>query len=319
MESPCIRVAGIQIAPVFLDAEKTWGKLVEYIGEAHSNGANLITWGEALIPGYPIWVWTTNVSSWNDEQQKFVYGRYWREAIDLDESRIVSDMKVLAKELKVTFMGGIVEKEGGSLYCTLLTIGDDGRVLGRHRKIKPTFSERLVWADGDALGLKTHNVNGVTVGGLNCWENWLPLARAALHAQGEMLHIAVWPGSLSLIEDVTRFIALEGRSWVLSTSGLLRPGDFDHLDESEFAFKNQLSSRSTNWYNGGSLAADPKGKIVAGPLTDKEGIIYVDVDPTFVVRERQNFDYSGNYSRNDIFNDFHTLWAEKAPHRSQRY
>ncbi len=297
-----INVASIQIAPVFLDAQRTWAKLAERIEEAASNGAELVTWGETLIPAYPIWVSPADGAKFNDATQKKVYSKYWQEAINLNDSSIVKEMKELAKKLGIMFMGGIAEKEGGSIYCTLLTIGSDGEIKGRHRKLKPTYEERLVWADGDRLGLKTHDLKGIKVGGLNCWENWLPLARAALHLQEEILHVAVWPGSTRNTEDITRFIALEGRSWVMSTSGLIRPTDFAHLDIAEFPMKNILESRKSSWQNGGSVIVNPKGEIVAGPLVDEEGIIYADIDPLMSIEERQNLDISGHYSRFDLFN-----------------
>ncbi len=297
-----IRVAGIQIAPIFLDAHKTWEKLAQYIREAKSNGAELVTWGETLIPGYPIWLARSGGAKFNDPQQKAVYGKYWQEAIKLDKSLIIDEMKALAKELELMLMGGIAEKEGGSIYCTLVTISQKGQILGRHRKLKPTYEERLVWADGDGLGLKTYPLKEFRVGGLNCWENWLPLARAALHIQEEIIHVAVWPGSLQLTQDISRFIALEGRSWVISTSGLLRPTDLSHLTEKEFPMKHIMEAHSESWQNGGSMIVEPAGKIVAGPLIDKEGIIYTDVDPMVAIQERQNLDISGHYSRFDIFN-----------------
>ncbi|MFX0092099.1 MAG: carbon-nitrogen hydrolase family protein [Candidatus Hodarchaeota archaeon] len=297
-----IRVASIQIAPVFLDAQETWKKLARYIKEAKSHDAELVTWGETLIPGYPIWLSPSGGAKFNDSQQKTVYGKYWQEALKLDKSSIIDEMKTLAKDLKLMLMGGIAEKFGGSVYCTLLTIGQEGEILGRHRKIKPTYEERLVWADGDGLGLKTYPLKDVKVGGLNCWENWLPLARAALHLQEEMIHVAVWPGSLKLTQDISRFIALEGRSWVISSSGLLRPTDFSHLNETEFPMKHIMESHSRSWQTGGSMIVDPKGQIVAGPLVDEEGIIYTDVDPIIAIQERQNLDVSGHYSRFDIFN-----------------
>lgn len=297
-----IRLACIQIAPVYLDAKKTWEKLKERIIEAKTNGAELVTWGETLIPGYPQWISPSGGAKFNSPQQKKAYAKYWQEALHLEESKIIADMKAEAKKQKLMFMGGIAEKFSGSIYCTLLTIGKNGEILGRHRKIKPTYEERLVWADGDRLGMKTYKLKDIKVGGLNCWENWLPLARAALHLQEEMLHIAVWPGGLGLTKDITRFIALEGRSWVASVSGMLRPTDFSHLDESEFPMKKVMESHKGNWQNGGSLIMNPKGEIVAGPLVDEEGILYADIDPLLVVEERQNLDISGHYSRFDLFN-----------------
>jgi nitrilase len=297
-----IKVAAIQIAPVFLDAQKTWEKLAKYIREAKSNGAELVTWGETLIPGYPIWVYLPNTALMNDKSQKSVYGKYWQEAIKLDESPIIEEMLFLAKELDVMLMGGIAEKFGGSIYCCLITIDQEGNLLGRHRKVKPTFTERLVWADGDRIGLKTHPIKGIKVGGLNCWENWLPLARAALHLQEEIIHVAVWPGSSWLTQDITRFIALEGKSWVISVSGLIRSKDFVHLNEDNLPIIPTLKSNYPNWVNGGSVIVDPIGKTVAGPLLNEEGILYAEVDPLIAIQERRSLDISGHYSRFDIFN-----------------
>ncbi|MFX0151373.1 MAG: carbon-nitrogen hydrolase family protein [Candidatus Hodarchaeota archaeon] len=297
-----LKVAGIQIAPIFLDAQKTWEKLQLFIREAGSNGAKLITWGETLIPGYPQWLSPSGGAEFDSPRQKKVYRKYWEESIKVDDSIIIDEMREIAREMNAMLMGGIAEKESGSIYCTLITISQKGKILGRHRKIKPTYEERLVWADGDRSGMITHTLKGVKIGGLNCWENWIPLARVALHLQEEIVHVAVWPGSLKLTQDITRFIALEGRSWVISTSGLLRSEDFSHLSEDEFPMKQIMESRAENWQNGGSMVVNPKGVIVEGPLIDKEGIIYAEIDPLMAIEERQNFDISGHYSRFDIFN-----------------
>jgi nitrilase len=294
-----IKIAGIQIAPVFLNAQKTWEKLIGYIREAASKGAELVTWGETLIPGYPIWGWLNS----QQNHRKTIYNKYWEESIKLDDSSIVEEMKVLAKELGVMMMGGIAEKYGGSTYCCLLTVSKEGEILGRHRKVKPTYVERLVWADGDGLGLKTYKLNEIKIGGLNCWENWLPLARAKLHLQEEILHVAVWPGSIKDTEDITRFIAIEGRSWVISVSGLYRSTDTSHLDKDDFPLKDKMeSSWQNSWLNGGTMVVDPKGKVVAGPLIEEEGIVYATIDPKVAIQERSVFDISGHYSRFDIFN-----------------
>jgi len=222
-----------------LNATATYEKLSKNIKEAASNGAKLITWGETLIPGYPEWLGMTGGAVFNDKKQKQAFGKYWKESVALD-GPIVKDMCSLAKEHQVMLIGGIAEKEGGSVYCTVITIGMNGEVLGRHRKLKPTYEERLVWADGDGKGLVVHNTPFGKVGSLNCWENWLPLARAALHQQGEMIHVAVWPGSDTLTRDISRFMALEGRSWIISVGGILRYSDFEQLDPQEFSLKEQL-------------------------------------------------------------------------------
>jgi nitrilase len=293
MSIPTLKVAAVQMSPVYLDARGTWEKLEGRIREAAANGAELITWSESLIPGYPNW---TTISTGDD--QKRVYARYWREALRLDGS-IVMEMRKLGAALGVMLMGGIAEQQGGSTYCTLLTIGPDGEIWGRHRKLKPTWRERLVWGDGDGEGLMTHPTKIGRVGGLSCWENWIPLARAALHQQEEMLHIATWPGKLDLTKDITRFMAIEGRSWVMSVSGVLRASDWEHLSDDEFPLKEAMSQRKL-WQDGGSMVVSPTGDVVAGPLVGEEGILYADVDPGVVIEERQVLDCSGHYSRGDV-------------------
>jgi len=294
-----MKVAVIQISPIFLDKKATWGKLKRYILEAKNAGAELITWGETLIPGYPAWIGLTDGAKFDDYEQKRAYSTYVRESVKL-EGDIISEMKDIAKKHHLMLMGGIVENQGSSVYCTLLTIGTDGNVLGRHRKIKPTYDERLIWADGDIEGLQTYDTPEGKIGGLNCWENWIPLARAALHEQGEMIHVAVWPGSIELTRDISIFMAKEGRSWIISASGVFSGKDFSHLSEIDFPMKEKIVSQG-GLHSGGSIIVNPKGEIIAGPLPDfEEGIIYADIDQRTVLEERQNFDYSGHYGRPDL-------------------
>ena len=294
-----MKVAVIQMSPVFLDKQASWKKLKALILEAIGEGASVITWGETLIPGYPVWMGLTDSARWDNPDQKRAYATYAREAVRLDGS-IVEEMRKISLENGVMLMGGILEGGGSSVYATLLTIGFEGEILGRHRKIKPTFDERLLWADGDTEGLRTYETPEGRIGGLNCWENWIPLARAALHQEGEMIHVAVWPGSYSLTKDITRFMALEGRSWILSACGVYRGEDFGHLSLDDFPMRDEMMSAG-GIHSGGSLIANPIGEIIAGPLPDyEEGILYADVDRRTVLEERQNFDYSGHYGRPDL-------------------
>ncbi len=296
-----LKIAAVQISPVFLDKHKTWIKLKKYLDEAVSNGAELIVWGETLIPGYPQWVSISGGANFDNEDQKQSFLKYWQEAVSLD-GPIIDDMKSFSKKYNVMLMGGILEKSdiSSSVYCTLITISN-GELLGRHRKIKPTYEERLVWSDGDAKGIKVYDTKIGKIGGLNCWENWLPLARAALHRMGEKIHVAVWPGSYRNTRDITRFMALEGRSWVISVSGMLRKDDITHLSNDEFPVKDKVMVSDGYWNNGGSIVVNPRGEIVAGPLIDEEGIIYANLDIDTVIKERHNLDISGHYSRFDIF------------------
>ena len=278
-----LRVAAIQMAPVFLDASQTWSKLLSNILAASQQGAVFVTWGETLIPGYPAWLSPSGGATFDDADQKQAFCTYWQESLHIASSEIIGEMKQLSFDKKLTLMGGIAERDdrSSSLFCTLLTVCD-GQVVNRHRKLKPTFEERLVWADGDARGLKTHHIpianDLFRFGGLNCWENWMPNARAALHGQGETLHVAVWPGSYALTEHISRFMALEGRSWIVSVSGLLRPSDFAHLDEARFPMKRLMTQRDGCWQDGGSVILNPRGEVVAGPLLNEEGILLADID-----------------------------------------
>jgi nitrilase len=166
-----------------------------------------------------------------------------------------------------------------------------------HRKLVPTYEERLTWSPGDGHGLRTHRLGTFTVGGLNCWENWLPLARAALYGQGEDLHVAVWPGGVHNTQDITRFIAREARSYVLSVSGLMRISDIPDDTPHRSAIR---SNNSEIFANGGSCIAAPDGSWVVEPIVGEEKLIVATIDHQRVREERQNFDPAGHYSRPDV-------------------
>lgn len=294
LSTGALRLAVLQVAPVYLDAWGTWEKIKAMALTAISDGAEVIAWGESLIPGYPNWP-----SLDTTEAQQPTYALYWDQAVTLD-GPLVKEIKAFARQHRIMIIGGVAERESGSTYATILTIGTDGELLGRHRKLKPTWKERLIWADGDGLGLHTYDTKIGKIGSLNCWENWLPLARAALHQQGEFIHIAVWPGSDMLVKDITRFIALEGRSWSIAACGLLRSSDMAHLTNEDFPIRDAMMSHKDIWQNGGSRIIAPNGDVVAGPLFDEEGIIAADIDAKAVVSARQNLDPSGHYSRADV-------------------
>ena len=196
---------------------------------------------------------------------------------------------------------GVMERAGNrgghSLYCSMVYIDAEGRIGSAHRKLMPTHEERLVWAIGDGHGLRTHRLGSFTVGGLNCWENWLPLPRAALYAQGEDLHVAIWPGSRRNTEEITRFMAREGRSYVVSVSGLMRKSDIDpslpHADV-------LLETAEDVMTDGGSCVAGPDGKWVLEPVVGKETLEIVELDHTRVLEERHSLDVVGHYSRPDV-------------------
>jgi len=180
----------------------------------------------------------------------------------------------------------------------MIYINEFGEIKSVHRKLMPTYEERLTWANGDGHGLVTHSLGAFTLGGLNCWENWMPLPRAALYALGEDLHVAIWPGGLHNTQDLTRMLAKEGRSYVVSVSGLMRTEDFP--DSTPYLKEIIAGGPEGIIANGGSCLAGPDGSWVIEPIIDKEALRIADIDHQLVRAERQNFDPSGHYSRPDV-------------------
>jgi nitrilase len=183
------------------------------------------------------------------------------------------------------------------VWATLLAISPTDGVISAHRKLRPTHEERLVWGPGDGHGLVVHESgHGMRVGGLNCWENWMPQARHALYAQGEDIHVSVWPGSVRNTRDITRFIAMEGRVVSLAASTLLSLDDVP----TDFPLRDRLVARDVA-FDGGSAIAGPDGNWLTEPLADVEGLVVADVDAGTVRAARQNFDPTGHYARPDVF------------------
>ncbi len=295
-----LEVALAQIAPAWLDRDATLAKILATLGHAASRGARLAVFGEALLPGYPFWPELTGGARFDDRVQKDLFAHYAANAVDLG----AGDLDPLcrrAAELGIAVYLGVIERAaergGFSLYACLVHVSAEGRIASAHRKLVPTYDERLVWAPGDGHGLRVHEVGEFRVGGLNCWENWMPMARAALYGQGENLHVAAWPGSERNTADITRFIAKESRSWVVSVSGLLhRDGISDRVPHAE-----RIREAAPEWLaNGGSCVAAPDGEWLLEPQTGEEGVWVVSLDLERVARERQNFDPAGHYSRPDV-------------------
>lgn len=295
-----LKVALGQISPVWLSKQGTLDKIQQAIEEASHEGAELIVFGEGLLPGYPYWLALTGGAEWNNTVVKELHAQYARNSVAI-EAGDLDEVCALSRKHNIAIYLGIIERPGDrgghSLYASLVYIDQTGTIQSVHRKLQPTYDERLTWAPGDGNGLVTHKLKAFTIGGLNCWENWMPLPRAAMYAQGENLHVAVWPGSDHNTKDITRFIARESRSFVLSVSSLMRREDFPdgtaHLDEILKRAPQVLS-------NGGSCIAGPDGEFILEPDMVTEGNIYHTIDFNRVYEERQNFDPVGHYSRPDV-------------------
>lgn len=299
-EKHLLKVALAQISPVWFNKLATLQKVKNSILEAVENKAELIVFGEGLVPGYPFWLSLTNGAAWDTKMNKKIHAHYIRNSVCIEKGDL-DEICMLSKKHKIAIYLGIIERPldrgGHSLYASLVYINSEGEIKSVHRKLQPTYDERLTWSPGDGNGLQVHPLKEFTVGGLNCWENWMPLPRTALYAQGEDLHIAVWPGSEHNTKDITRFIARESRSYVISVSSLMTINDFPketpYLDE---ILKNAPETLA----NGGSCIAGPNGEWIVEPILNKEGNIYQTLDFNKVLEERQNFDPVGHYSRPDI-------------------
>lgn len=295
-----LKIGMAQISPIWLNKEATIAKIKEYIVKASDNGCELVVFGEALLPGYPFWVSMTDGAQFDSKVQKEIHAHYIKNSIQIEAGEL-DDICALAKQHKIAIYLGLMERAqnrgGHSLYCSLAYINSEGQIKSVHRKLQPTYEERLTWSPGDGNGLQVHDLKNFSVGGLNCWENWMPLARTTLYGLGENLHVAVWPGSDYNTADITRFIARESRSFVVSVSSLMSKTDFPkdtpHLNAI-------LENCPDTLANGGSCIAGPDGEWILPPMIDKEGLITATIDFNRVLEERQNFDPVGHYSRPDV-------------------
>ena len=289
-----------QIAPVWLNRELTLAKILESIHAAAEAGCRLVAFGEGILPGYPFWIERTDGARFNSPLQKEIHAHYLANAVQIEAGHL-DRVCELAKQRALAVMLGCIERPadrgGHSVYASLVYIDAQGAIQSVHRKLMPTYEERLTWAPGDGHGLRTHRLGPFTIGGLNCWENWLPLARAALYGQGEDLHVAVWPGSVGNTKDITRFMALEGRSYVLSVSGLMRVSDIP----AGIPHRSLITAGSSETIaDGGSCITGPDGEWVVPPVVNEERLIVATLDHKRVREERQNFDPAGHYARPDV-------------------
>ena len=295
-----LRVSLAQIAPVWLQRAATLEKVVDYVQRAAAEGSQLVAFGEALVPGYPFWPDLTGGAQFDSGLQKDLFAHYSSQSVDIDAGDLQAVCDAAGRHSIAVYLGCIeraADRGGQSLYASLVYISANGQISSDHRKLCPTYEERLVWSAGDGHGVQVHDLHAFRVGGHNCWENWMPLPRAALYAQGENVHVAVWPGSERNTSDITRFIARESRSYVLSVSALM------HADwiEDTFPHAATVKEAASGWLtDGGSCIAGPDGEWLLEPETVTEGLFSAELDLDTVRRERQNFDPAGHYSRPDV-------------------
>lgn len=293
------KVAAAQLSPVFLNREETVAKACQAISEAGNEGARVIVFPEAFISGYPDWVWLIPNSKSADLNE--LYLKLVENAITIPDDTTDKLCKA-AKKAGINVIIGLHERNtetsNSSLFNSLLFINDEGTVLGKHRKLIPTGGERLIWAQGDGSTLKSYETSAGKISGLICWENFMPLARNAIYESGaQILASPTWDKSPNWLLSM-QHIAREGGLFVISTCMALSMNDIPE----EYEFK-KLYPEGREWVNvGNSCIIGPNGKLLAGPLEAKEGLLYAEVDLQQIIKAKRMFDVAGHYSRPDVFN-----------------
>jgi nitrilase len=295
-----VQVAVVQASPVLFDREATVEKTCRLIQEAAGLGAKLVLFPEAFIPAYPRGLSFGAVVGNRTESGRRIFKRYWENTVAVPgpETEILGKA---ARDANIYLAIGVIERDsqtsGGTLFCTLLYFGPGGQLMGIHRKLKPTASERLIWGEGDGSTLTVIDTEMGTIGGLICWENYMPLARTAMYNKGVEIYLAPTADCRDTWQATLQHVACEGRCFVLGcnqfTTKEMYPDDLDDLDE--------LEKMPEPLCRGGSSIISPLGEILAGPLYDKEDILVADLDLGLIARSRFDFDAVGHYARPDVF------------------
>ena len=295
-----VKTAVIQAAPILFNREASVAKACRLTAEAAAQGAQLILFPEAFIPAYPRGLSFGTVVGSRSAEGRLTWERYWANAVDIP-SPATQALAAAARAANAYLAIGVIERDTqfsrGTLYCTLLYFGPDGTLPGKHRKLKPTAAERLIWGEGDGSTLTVLDTPLGKMGGLICWENYMPLARMALYGKGVELYLAPTADSRDSWQATLRHIASEGRCFVLGCNQFVTkamyPADLPGLED--------LAGQPDIMCRGGSAIISPLGEVLAGPLYDAEGILYADLDLADVARGKLDFDVVGHYARPDVF------------------
>ncbi len=302
-ESQTFRVAIAQFAPVYLDKAASLTLALQIVQDAKQRGAELVAFAETWLPGYPAWLDVCpNVALWEHFPTKQVFARLRQNSVTIPGPEIAALCEA-AGNLKINVVIGVNERVeagpgNGTLYNSLLTITSEAKLANHHRKLVPTHTERLIWGQGDGRGLSSVTTKNGRIGGLICWEHWMPLARMAMHNSGEHIHIAVWPSVHELHQLCSRHYAFEGRCFVLAV-GLMMP-----IRDLPFALQagTDMENQRGVWLErGGSAIIAPGARYIVEPVYDREELIVADLNLSEIDQELLTLDVSGHYSRPDVF------------------
>ena len=296
-----VKVAIIQKPSAFLNLEESLERAATYIEEAAESGAELLVFGETWLSGYPSWLdHYPEIGLWDHKATKLMFREMYESGVEVP-GKATQYLSYLAKKHQVWLVMGINEivksgKANGTIFNSFLIFDKAGNIVNHHRKLMPTFTEKLLYGSGDAHGLKAVETDFGRLGALICWEHWMPLTRQVLHDSGEQIHIALWPTVHEMLQISSRHYAFEGRCFVIAVGQILRVQDIpDHLQQPEHLQPEQLLLK------GGSCLIGPDGKYILEPQFDKEVILYATLDLKRTLEEKMALDVTGHYQRPDIF------------------
>jgi nitrilase len=303
-----VKAAVIQASPLYFDREGTVDKVARMTREAASSGAGLVLFPEAYVGGYPWGLAFGTAVGGRSPAGRRTWERYWANALDVPGPE-TDRMAEVAGEVGVYLAVGVIERDStysrGTLFCTLLYFGPDGTLLAKHRKLKPTAAERLIWGEGDGSTLPVIPSPFGRIGGLICWENYMPLARMAMYGKGLDIYLAPTADARERWQSTLQHISLEGRCFVLGCNQFVTRDMYPE----DLEIREELEAWPETLCRGGSAIYSPLGDLLAGPLWDREGILYADLDMTEVARGKFDFDVTGHYARPDVFH----FWVDQEP------
>jgi predicted amidohydrolase len=299
-----VRVAAAQVAPAFLDLDASIEIACQWIAKAEEQGVQVLTFPETWLPGYPVWLDVApGAALWNHPNSKTIFRRLMENCPTIPSPEI-ERLCVAAAKAKLTLVMGLQERVDRTIYNSMLYISHQGEILGVHRKLVPTYTERLLWGRGDGSTLLVFDTPVGRLGGLVCWEHWMPLARQAMHQQNELIHAAVWPSVNEVHMLASRHYAFEGRCFVIAAGSVLGRENFP----ADVALLDEMPGDGP-FMTGGSAIIAPNAQIIAGPAGQEETLVVADIDPGLALEYSMTLDVAGHYARPDVF----TLLVNEEP------
>ena len=296
MQASKVKVGVVQATPALFDLEGSVDIVLEWIEKGAAAGCQLLLFPESFIPCYPRGLTYEATVGKRTDRSREHWLDYWNNSIEVPSGH-TDRIGEAVRQANMFVALGVTEREriGGSLYCTLLYFSPDGRLIGKHRKLKPTGLERYLWAEGDGSTLMSFDTPFGVVGGLICWENYMPLARMSLYQRGVEIYLAPTADARESWQHTMQHVALEGRCFVLASNQFVRRSDYPER------YREELSGEPEIMSAGGSVIYSPQGEILAGPLWNEEGLLTAELDMAVLAKSKLDFDVVGHYARHDVF------------------